>query len=376
MLLGVFSTAKLVLSSGPSGVSMTNTFVVTSLVTIDALPDGSSYQPGSTKIKGSPASDYSTSGQNTAWNNVPNQENPNSYGIHTFIQDSMDAGHIKQHLDWSRALVGKGGYVKQLLYPITGSTTGPRQEWIDFVNAAYDRGLTPILRLQGPYDGTHHYWVKPEPDPDGSYTTIANAFKNVVIGLPRRECFNIYIEIWNGPELDREWSGVADPIEYGKFLLDTALAIHSLNDPRIKVLNGGMMPYNPTFLDTMLTEVPALLTANNGKPVFDYWAAHVWPQNHPPEYNYHSGPFYSDSTIDSYWLQLNILGKHGVDVGTPDNPGTVKVLESLHNKGQGGILCCVNISLEWRLPADDALCHPTPLPEGVSVYGWIGYPRV
>lgn len=27
-----------------------------------------------------------------------------------------------------------------------------------------------------------------------------------------------------------------------------------------------------------------------------------------------------------YWLQLNILGKHGVDIGTPANPGTMNVV--------------------------------------------------
>ena len=45
--------------------------------------------------------------------------------------------------------MGSGAWVKQLFYGITAATTAPQPCWIDYVNAAYDRGLKPVIRLAG-----------------------------------------------------------------------------------------------------------------------------------------------------------------------------------------------------------------------------------
>jgi hypothetical protein len=96
--------------------------------------------------------------------------------------------------------MGYGAWVKQLFYGITPQTQGPHICWVDFVNAAYDRGLKPVIRLQGEHGGS--FWHKPHADWPGNYSSIAWAFQRVVAGLPRRDGHRLYIEIWNEPNLN------------------------------------------------------------------------------------------------------------------------------------------------------------------------------
>ena len=58
-------------------------------------------------------------------------------------------GHIAWQLDQVRSLMGSGCWAKQLFYGVTAATTAPQSCWIDYVNAAYDRGLKPVIRLAG-----------------------------------------------------------------------------------------------------------------------------------------------------------------------------------------------------------------------------------
>ena len=212
-------------------------------------------------------------------------------------------------LDHAREAMGPGSFVKQLFYGITTATSGPQSCWVDFVNACYDRDLIPVIRLQGERGGSG--WTKPSAPTPGDYTAIAAAYARVVSGLPRREGRLLYIEIWNEPNLDSEWSGAANPEEYGHFLVDVSTAIRALGDSRIRVLNGALSPGGNYaflgFIDAMAQSVPASMQA------FDVWAAHPYPGNHPPEYNIHQGaaPSYPEITIDSYLLELQRLANNG-----------------------------------------------------------------
>ncbi|MBC7265260.1 MAG: DUF11 domain-containing protein [Chloroflexi bacterium] len=280
---------------------------------VDTLPVGFIYRPGSASlisngtVIGHP--NPSISGRNLTWSNltVPSARTTSHYGIHTFVHDRCERNYIKYQLDKALQLAGPNSYVKQLFYWITPQTTGPQSCWVDFVNEAYNRNLIPIVRLQGTHGGP--YWNKPEPDAPGDYTSIAQAYRRVVEGLPRRESRPLYIEIWNEPNLDIEWSGRPDPVEYAEFLVDVAAAIRAIGDPRIRILNGALSPggnyNNLAFIDGMAT-VPGAMQA------FDLWASHPYPGNHPPEYNIHDGTAtYIDATIDSYKLELDRLAAHG-----------------------------------------------------------------
>jgi uncharacterized repeat protein (TIGR01451 family) len=285
---------------------------------VDLLPSGFRYVPGSTHIyrnglalpKQEPVVAIdSGDDQKLTWSNleVPSARVGSYYGMHTFVQDRCRSDDINYQLDRVQELMGPGAFVKQLFYRITPATSGPLACWVDFVNRAYDRDLIPVIRLQGEHGGP--YWLKPQKDGRGSYRTIAEAYKRVVQGLPRRDGHKLYVEIWNEPNLNIEWSGAVNPTEYGEFLVAVSAAIRELGDPRIVILNGALSPGGDqaplAFIDGMAA-VPGALEA------FDVWASHPYPGNHPPDYNIHNGTAtYRNATIDSYLLELERLAIHG-----------------------------------------------------------------
>ena len=279
----------------------------------DTLPAGFSYRSGSATVSLNGtylgAVEPTVSGATLTWRHLrlPAARSGTVYGMHTFFHDRCEGGYIDYQLDRVREVAGPGAYVKQLLYWITPQTPGPQACWVHFVYGAYERGLIPIVRLQGEHGGS--YWVKPQPDPSGGYGAIAQAYKRVVAGLPRRENRPLYVEVWNEPNLAIEWSGAPNPAEYGHFLADVSAAIRSLGDSRIVILNGGLSPggdyNNLDFIDAM-AQVPGALGA------FDVWATHPYPGNHPPEYNIHDRTAtYRTLTIDSYLLELERLAARG-----------------------------------------------------------------
>jgi hypothetical protein len=278
------------------------------------LPTGFRYVAGSTHISLNgttlPSRNPTITGSTLQWSAMPlpAARADSLYGMHTFVQDRCNGDYVRFQLDRTRELMGPNAFVKQLFYNIHANTPGPEGCWVDFVNGAYDRGLIPVVRLQGPYGGPN--WTKPPADFPGNYATIAQAYARVVSGLPRRDGRLLYVEIWNEPNLNIEWSGAANPVEYAQFMIDVAAAIRALGDPRIRILNGALSPggnISPlAFIDGMAT-VPGAMQA------FDIWATHPYPGNHPPEYNIHEGTalIYRDLTIDSYLLELERLAIHG-----------------------------------------------------------------
>jgi uncharacterized repeat protein (TIGR01451 family) len=290
-------------SVAASGVSVTHT-----------LPAGFRYVFGTARLLVNgvrvSSADPAISGQQLTWSGLglPAARTASHYGMHTFVQDKCETNYIRYQLDRVRELMGPGAHVKQLFYGITTSTSGPNACWVEFVNGCYDRGLIPIVRLQGPFDGAN--WVKPPAASPGDYTDIAAAHARVVNGLPRRDGATLYVEVWNEPNLNLEWGGAANAVEYAEFLVDVAAAIRGLGDGRIKLLNGGLSPGGniaPTaFIDAMAT-VPGALQA------FDVWSTHPYPGNRPPAENIHDGTAndYADLSIDAYLIELQRLADHG-----------------------------------------------------------------
>lgn len=286
------------------------------------LPEGFSYVTDSAELAydgaTAPISNPTQSGQRLEWNlpALPGARIESPFGMHTFVQDKWsDAAY---QLDRVRELMGPGAFVKQLCYRITPATTGPEPAWVSFVNGCYDRGLVPIIRLAGEYDGGAGHWVKPVPP----YDDMAQAFKRVVAGLPRRDGHLLYVEIWNEPNLDLEWGGQANPVEYAQFLVATAAAVRSLGDSRIVLMNGGLSPgvaYSASGGYDWLGFIDAMATVPGALDSFDVWSSHAYPGNRPPEQNLHVGNItgYRELTIDAFRLELERLalqGRPGVDV--------------------------------------------------------------
>lgn len=274
------------------------------------LPSGFSYQWGSTKLYINDALvstvNPTVSGHTLIFEAVPvpARRGDTYFGINTFIQERCeDERYLNWQLDRAKGLIGWHGYVKQMFHSISADTTYAQPCWQTFVTGAYDRGLQPVIRLQGTFSDGH--WDKPA-DP----RALAGAFKRVVQGLPRRDGFKLYVQIWNEPNLNIEWNGQANPAEYGQFLVEAANAIRSIGDPRIVILNGPLSPggnISPlSFNHQMFEDIPDSLWA------FDVWAAHPYPANHPPEYNIHRGTAtYPQMTIDSYQQQVEQIAAWG-----------------------------------------------------------------
>lgn len=230
----------------------------------------------------------------------------NFFGIHTLIYPADD---MKMHMGWAQHLVGEGGYVKERFEPVTKDTKGAASQWVQFLKECYDRNLVPIVKIGGIYENDFTY--KPEATAPGDYSELAAAIKRVVEQLPLKKGVPLYIELFNEPNLKREWSNeMPDPREYGEMLVDVADALHSIGDPRIRVMNGALSPggnyNNLRYVEAMVKNVPDSLWA------FDVWACHPYPSNHPPEYNLHDGTATNgELVIDSYLRELKIFEKYG-----------------------------------------------------------------
>ncbi|MDM8006953.1 MAG: carboxypeptidase regulatory-like domain-containing protein [Phycisphaerae bacterium] len=228
----------------------------------------------------------------------------NFYGAHLLVGDGANGTKGDKHLRWARYLVGRWGYAKTLLADIDKNTRQPPQGWIDYVNKCYQLELIPVLRLGGHYGGGG--WRKPEADAPGDYTSIAQAVKRVVAGLPRTDMCPLYIEVWNEPNLAVEWSGRPSPQEYADFFVAVAKAIRSIGDSRIKILNGGLAT-SPEWAEKLCKANPEFIKS------FDLWSCHPYPMNRPPSLNHHDKTVKpgSDLTIDSYLLELAKLRDFG-----------------------------------------------------------------
>ncbi len=280
------------------------------------LPSGFSYVAGSARIYrdgiqiGTAAP--SVSSQTLTWSGLaaPAGRGDSFYGINTMVQERCNIGYSRWQLDHTRDLMSYSAWAKQLFYGITAASNDPNPCWIDFINAAYDRSLKPVIRLEGLHGGS--FWHKPQPDWPGNYASVAQGFARVVAKLPRRDGHTLYVQIWNEPNLNLEWGGAANATEYGQFLEQTASAIRTAvgGDARVRILNAPMAPGGDiaatTFVQQMFANVP------NSRWAFDIWAAHSYPGNYPPELNIHRGQAVNSSvTIDSYVSQVQILAANG-----------------------------------------------------------------
>jgi len=161
----------------------------------------------------------------------------------------VGAGNTTQ---WDRAaeLAGRGGHIKLIFAGVELGMGGPPQEWIDACNEVYARDLIPVIRMQTGWGQTN---VRDLSD-DGNhldYTSLANAFANVVAGLPKRDGWPMVIEVFNEPNLCYEWECNAGEgwldytttaAEYASLLRDVTDALHALGDPRVHVINAGLAP--------------------------------------------------------------------------------------------------------------------------------------
>ena len=257
-------------------------------------------------------------------------ERPNNpVGAHLMIHDCRTPENIEKHTAWARRMTGPWGYIKTFEYNITPSKRKADDSHIHMIHKLYERELIPVVRLGGELKGGQ--WQKPVDTPDGTYTDIAEAFKDVTASLPRSDKCPLYIEVWNEANLGLEWSGTPDPVAFAKFYVRCTKAIRSINDPRILISPGAMSPggqYNSLeFIAAMCKAEPDFIHS------FDYWATHPYPGATPPEQNVHNSTSPNKfACIDLWTHELDVLKKHGCDVRDLKVLGT----ETSYRLGHGG----------------------------------------
>jgi polysaccharide biosynthesis protein PslG len=147
--------------------------------------------------------------------------------------------------------------------------------WHDRVFDAHRRNGVKIIGVIGPAVG----WATPEPN-DGSrevsffppdpdrYAAFARE-----VALRYKGRVQAW-EIWNEPENAIYWRPAPDPAAYARMLIKASAAIKSV-DPNVTVLSGGVVPFDPSFLNQV--------AANGAWSSFDALAVHPYVDPHTPE---------------------------------------------------------------------------------------------
>lgn len=272
----------------------------------------------------------------------------NFFGIHLLLHSGDD---VAQQLDWAKHLVGEGGYVKQLTDPISVGNAEPAAHVATFLEGAYERNLTPLLRITMPF-ADEGYWTKPptndgeEPASPADYSEIAAQIRGYFEALPIDPEAPLYVEVLNEVNLRFEWNNeLPNPIHYGYFLMAAYDALKSVENVDIQVVSAGLSPGSPggsvsiyNYIRVLFDRVPEAVGA------FDYWGSHSYPGNVAPDYNYHNGrldPASRSWGIDSYVLELRQIAEYtdrdvpvmitetGYDLGNRVNPGFDTISEEL-----------------------------------------------
>lgn len=204
----------------------------------------------------------------------------------------VSQGNAGDH-ELTAKLAGPGGHVLVIFADMHPGRNDADPSWKDSLEEAYKRQLIPIVRLAPPWGNRN---IRDMGESPTSYKGLAQAYKNVIASLPKRDNWPIYLAVHNEPNLCYEWvcagSGWLTEAqiasEYAHYLADVADAIHSLNDPRLKVTMGALAPGGATkcqcsgdgweggttaitFLQKMKQAVPGVFDK------LDVWATHSYP---------------------------------------------------------------------------------------------------
>ncbi len=253
----------------------------------------SSSTAGPTTGPGSTTADPTTTSTSTTTGGNPNLNPDNRFGI------GLVSPGDGQQIDLSRGLTGAGGGVRLTFPGITRDMHDAPQDWKQATELTYNADLVPVIRL-GPPWGDRKVRNQSDDDAHLDYTSLAQAYADVVASLPKREGWPMYIEVHNETNLCYEWT--CDPgdgndgwltyqqsaTEYAHMLADVADALHALGDPRIRVLNGGFAPGGAVKcecggdgFEAGITSIPYIESMLNAVPdlgaKLDAWASHPYP---------------------------------------------------------------------------------------------------
>jgi len=194
--------------------------------------------------------------------------------------------------DLTAALCGPGGYVLVIFPDIQPGRSTADSSWKSSIAEAYARDLVPVIRMAPPWGDRN---VRNMGESPTSYQALAGVYRDVILDLPLRAGWPLYVQVHNEPNLCYEWECDSGTLtdqqiasEYAHMLSDVADALHDIGDPRIAVLNGPLAPggaawcecgtgnFAPgtlatTFLQYMNDAVPGVFDK------VDVFASHSYP---------------------------------------------------------------------------------------------------
>jgi hypothetical protein len=177
------------------------------------------------------------------------------------VVQQLGAGWAREDVQWSRVERLPGAF---------------DWAWHDRVFGAYrGAGINVIGVIGGPAAGwatataddpsDRVSFYAPDPDRYAIFAgQVAARYKGIV---------KVW-EIWNEPENAAFWQPAPDPASYARMLIKASAAIKAV-DPEMIVLNGGLVPYDPTFLNA--------LAAHGAWSAFDVISAHPYVDPFTPE---------------------------------------------------------------------------------------------
>ena len=169
----------------------------------------------------------------------------NKRGVHLLLDDGGSRWPAEvwgDHVRWAARLVGRGGYVVQL---IRSDDLRP-ETWQPFFDLAAREGLIPIIRLATYKDVPHQWWARPTPDEDGlSYRGEAERVRAFFDGITWRT-ERVIVTVGNEPNRPDEWGGAADPGAYARYLRDVAEGLRQVSQVQVVVLNAGLDTFAPS----------------------------------------------------------------------------------------------------------------------------------
>jgi polysaccharide biosynthesis protein PslG len=187
----------------------------------------------------------------------------NPHSVNTFLSQEVEPWKREKTVEMiSMAGIGwiKEGFPWSELEPAEGSHWDPEhqqdtwQKYDEIVDLAESYGLRIIARL----DHTPP-WARPDGSDYHSPPSDVRSYGRFVEAFVERYSGRIqHIQIWNEPNLAREWGGEIDPDGYAE-LLEEAYQRANAADPDVVVLSAPMAMTNET--------------SDRAIPEFDYWEA-------------------------------------------------------------------------------------------------------
>ena len=235
------------------------------------------------------------------------RERRNFYGMHNL----KDGGtSIPEGMNWTRHMVGEGGWVFDWV----------RGDYGKWVVDAMDRGLIPVLRVQDCNGGC---------DPNDGHPGNVAAIIRQHLETHRPEYLDrlVYFQIWNEPGDSRDF---VSPARYASHLVAAYDGVKRADANDVfRVMTPGQN--GEGWWQEAIRAVPAVCQA------FDVWATHPYPESYPPRYNHHDGvPFINQvKTIDSYLLDLDVVGRVCDEVGSPRRGFPVMITETIYGNHLG-----------------------------------------